>query len=169
MHTLVQSWCETRTPTLATPTVEDPGGVKADDTASVITRRKYFSDQTGIVKRVRESGLRRKWAKNLRETVLGGKHEKFAGKDKDVAKLEVVESDSVAKQYFLATDCSTGRDGRRALIDLVKGCVPAGFRVSHKEESYAALCYPARVDPRPALAKELCWRKRRRRGLHTYD
>ncbi|KAK3272676.1 hypothetical protein CYMTET_19041 [Cymbomonas tetramitiformis] len=129
---------------------------------------KYFSNQTDIVKRVRESGLHRKWANNLRETVLGGKYERFAGKDKDVAKLgklivllktefstagldfasfefdnpaleviplvnelvydtfsEAVESDSVAEQYFLATDCSTDRDGRRALIDLVKAGVRA--------------------------------------------
>ncbi|KAK3262023.1 hypothetical protein CYMTET_29099, partial [Cymbomonas tetramitiformis] len=135
-------------------------------------------------------------AENLRETVLGGKHEKFAGKNKDVAKLskfivllktefstagldlasfgfddptreiiplvneraydtfsEVVEIDSLAEQYFLATDCSTDRDGRRALIDLVTGCVPAGLRVSHQEE-YSALRYPARVDSRPVLAKE---------------
>ncbi|KAK3275000.1 hypothetical protein CYMTET_16851 [Cymbomonas tetramitiformis] len=146
------------TPTLATPEVEDPGAAKADDTAN---------------------------------------HEKFAGKDKDVAKLgkhivilktefstagldlassefdnpaleviplvvnelvydtfsEVMVIDSVAEQYFLATDCSTDRDGRRALIDSVKGCVPAGLRVSH-QEAYAAFRYPARVDPRPVLAKE---------------
>ncbi|KAK3270698.1 hypothetical protein CYMTET_20919 [Cymbomonas tetramitiformis] len=77
------------TPTLATPEVEEPGAAKAADTANVIiiARRRYLSDQTDIVKRVRESGLHRKGAKNLRETVLGGKHEKFAGKDKDVAKL----------------------------------------------------------------------------------
>ncbi|KAK3262506.1 hypothetical protein CYMTET_28644 [Cymbomonas tetramitiformis] len=73
------------THTLITPEAEDPGAAKADDTANVIARRKTFSDQTDIVKRVRESGLHRKWAKNLRETVLGGKHERFAGKDKDVA------------------------------------------------------------------------------------
>ncbi|KAK3250677.1 hypothetical protein CYMTET_39952 [Cymbomonas tetramitiformis] len=184
------------TPTLTTPEVEDPGAATADDTANLIARRKYFSDQTDVAKRVRESGLHRKWAKNRRETFLGGKHERFAGKDKDVAKLgklivllktvfstagldlasfefddptleviplvnelvydtfsEVVESDSVAEQYFLATDCSTDRDGRRALIDLMKGCVPAGLRVSHQEE-YAGLRNPARVDPRPVLAKE---------------
>ncbi|KAK3265541.1 hypothetical protein CYMTET_25785 [Cymbomonas tetramitiformis] len=63
------------TPTLATPEVENPGAAKADDTANVIAWRKCVSDQTDIVKRVRESGLYRKWAKNLRETVLGGKHE----------------------------------------------------------------------------------------------
>ncbi|KAK3286971.1 hypothetical protein CYMTET_5500 [Cymbomonas tetramitiformis] len=167
--------CEHAHVALATPEVEDPGAAKADDTANVIARRKYFSDQTDIVKPVRESGLHRKWTKNLRETVLGGKHEKFAGKDKDVAKLgklivilntefwtagldlasfefdnpaleviplvnelvydtfsEVVESDSVAEQYFLATDCSrTDRDGRRALIDLVKGVKMLAQLVRH--------------------------------------
>ncbi|KAK3270120.1 hypothetical protein CYMTET_21460 [Cymbomonas tetramitiformis] len=149
-----------------------------------------------LVKKVRAAGQQRKWAKNLRETVLGGKRVKFSGKSKDgdtLGKLimllktefstvgldlalfyfddpnkeviplvhelvydvfsEVVEVDSAADRFFLATDCSTDRDGRRGLIDLVKGCVPSGVRISHQEE-HSAFRYPAREDPRPVLAKE---------------
>ncbi|KAK3270510.1 hypothetical protein CYMTET_21094 [Cymbomonas tetramitiformis] len=67
---------------------------------------------------------------------------------------ELIEPDSTVAQYFLATDSSTDRDGCRALLDLIKGCVPTCVRQSHQEE-HAALRYPARVDPRPILAKEV--------------
>ncbi|KAK3249986.1 hypothetical protein CYMTET_40613 [Cymbomonas tetramitiformis] len=98
----------------------------------------------------------------LRESDIGAGihlsevHEKFTGKDKAVAKLGKLivllktefstagldlasfEFDNPALEviplYFLATDRSTDRDGRRALIDLVKGCVPAGLRVSHPDD-----------------------------------
>ncbi|KAK3239538.1 hypothetical protein CYMTET_50542 [Cymbomonas tetramitiformis] len=48
---------------------------------------------------------------------------------------------------------SADRDGRRALIDIIKGSVPAALRESHQQER-AALRYPAGVDPQPILARE---------------
>ncbi|KAK3236485.1 hypothetical protein CYMTET_53372 [Cymbomonas tetramitiformis] len=52
-----------------------------------------------------------------------------------------------------STDSSADRDGRRALIDIIKGSVPAALRESHQQE-HAALRYPAGVDPQPILARE---------------
>ncbi|KAK3249105.1 hypothetical protein CYMTET_41455 [Cymbomonas tetramitiformis] len=66
---------------------------------------------------------------------------------------ELIESGSHAEMFFESTDSSTERDGRRALLDLIKGCVPPGVRQSHQEE-HAALRYPAREDPLPLLATE---------------
>ncbi|KAK3270018.1 hypothetical protein CYMTET_21563 [Cymbomonas tetramitiformis] len=45
------------------------------------------------------------------------------------------------------------RDGRRAVVDLAKGCVEVGVRESRQDE-HSALRYPAGVDPRPILARE---------------
>ncbi|KAK3249851.1 hypothetical protein CYMTET_40743 [Cymbomonas tetramitiformis] len=59
---------------------------------------------------------------------------------------ELIESGSQAEMFFESTDSSTERDGRCALLDLIKGCVPPGVRQSHQEE-HAALRYPAKVDP----------------------
>ncbi|KAK3279061.1 hypothetical protein CYMTET_13035 [Cymbomonas tetramitiformis] len=72
-------------PTLTTPEVDDPGETKAEDSAAVVARRACFTAQSTLVRKVRESGT--KWAKTLRETVLGGKHVRFSGKNKDLAKL----------------------------------------------------------------------------------
>ncbi|KAK3250962.1 hypothetical protein CYMTET_39685 [Cymbomonas tetramitiformis] len=55
---------------------------------------------------------------------------------------ELIESGSQAEMFFESTDSSMERDGRRALLDLIKGCVPPGVRQSHLEE-HAAL----RLDP----------------------
>ncbi|KAK3247214.1 hypothetical protein CYMTET_43272 [Cymbomonas tetramitiformis] len=65
----------------------------------------------------------------------------------------IVEPDTVAYGYLLGTDSVTDRDGRRALVDLIKGCVPPAVRQKHQSE-HSALLYPARVDPRPILAME---------------
>ncbi|KAK3239661.1 hypothetical protein CYMTET_50431 [Cymbomonas tetramitiformis] len=60
-------------PMLATLEVEDPGATKAEDTAEVVARRKYFSEQFDLVKKVRAARQQRKWAKSLRETSwIGG-------------------------------------------------------------------------------------------------
>ncbi|KAK3252876.1 hypothetical protein CYMTET_37837 [Cymbomonas tetramitiformis] len=56
----------------------------------------------------------------------------------------IVEPGSVAYGYLLGTDSATDRDGRRALIDLIKGCVPPAVRQKHQAE-HSALRYPARV------------------------
>ncbi|KAK3244109.1 hypothetical protein CYMTET_46268 [Cymbomonas tetramitiformis] len=42
--------------------------------------------------------------------------------------FEVIQRDSAADIYFVATDSASARDGRRALLDLVKGCIPLGVR-----------------------------------------
>ncbi|KAK3241413.1 hypothetical protein CYMTET_48819 [Cymbomonas tetramitiformis] len=65
----------------------------------------------------------------------------------------VVKSDSAAEHFLLGTDSVSDRDGRRALLDLIKGCVPPGVRQTLQEE-HSQLRYPARVDPRPLLARE---------------
>ncbi|KAK3273132.1 hypothetical protein CYMTET_18612 [Cymbomonas tetramitiformis] len=65
----------------------------------------------------------------------------------------IVKSDSADEHFLLGTDSLSDRDGRRALLDLIKGCVPPGVRQTLQEE-HSQLRYPARVDPRPLLAKE---------------
>ncbi|KAK3242871.1 hypothetical protein CYMTET_47447 [Cymbomonas tetramitiformis] len=60
----------------------------------------------------------------------------------------VVEKHSNAYVWLTGTDSSTDRDGRRALVDVIKGCVPVALRESQQEE-HAALRYPANVDPQP--------------------
>ncbi|KAK3239763.1 hypothetical protein CYMTET_50332 [Cymbomonas tetramitiformis] len=65
----------------------------------------------------------------------------------------IVKTDSVAEHFLLGTDSVSDRDGRRALLDLIKGRVPLGVRQTLQEE-HSQLRYPARVDPRPILAKE---------------
>ncbi|KAK3250448.1 hypothetical protein CYMTET_40178 [Cymbomonas tetramitiformis] len=65
----------------------------------------------------------------------------------------VIEKHSNAFVWLTGTDSSTDRDGRRALVDIIKGCVPVALRESQQEE-HAALRYPANVDPQPILAKE---------------
>ncbi|KAK3242209.1 hypothetical protein CYMTET_48080 [Cymbomonas tetramitiformis] len=65
----------------------------------------------------------------------------------------VMERNSVADTWLRGTDSSADRDGRRALIDIIKGSVPAALRESHQQE-HAALRYPAGVDPQPVLARE---------------
>ncbi|KAK3233885.1 hypothetical protein CYMTET_55860 [Cymbomonas tetramitiformis] len=78
--------------------------------------------------------------------------EKVNGLLYDVLAL-VVERNSVADTWLRGTDSSADRDGRRALIDIIKGSVPAALRESHHQE-HAALRYPAGVDPQPVLARE---------------
>ncbi|KAK3251219.1 hypothetical protein CYMTET_39435 [Cymbomonas tetramitiformis] len=65
----------------------------------------------------------------------------------------VVEKHSSAYVWLTGTDASSDRDGRRALVDIIKGCVPVALRESQQEE-HAALRYPANVDPQPILARE---------------
>ncbi|KAK3272850.1 hypothetical protein CYMTET_18882 [Cymbomonas tetramitiformis] len=65
----------------------------------------------------------------------------------------VVERNSVVDTWLRGTDSSADRDGRRALVDIIKGSVPAALRESHQQE-HAALRYPAGVDPQPILARE---------------
>ncbi|KAK3233424.1 hypothetical protein CYMTET_56285 [Cymbomonas tetramitiformis] len=65
----------------------------------------------------------------------------------------VKTTDSAAGHFLLGTDSVSDRDGRRALLDLIKGCVPPGVRQTLQEE-HSQLRYPARVDPRPLLAKK---------------
>ncbi|KAK3241105.1 hypothetical protein CYMTET_49101, partial [Cymbomonas tetramitiformis] len=49
--------------------------------------------------------------------------------------FEVIEPGSGAGVYFVSTDFASERDGRRALLDLVKGCIPLGVRTSHQARS----------------------------------
>ncbi|KAK3240926.1 hypothetical protein CYMTET_49270 [Cymbomonas tetramitiformis] len=66
----------------------------------------------------------------------------------------IVKTDSAAEHFLhLGTDSVSDWDGRRALLDLIKGCVPPGVRQTLQEE-HSQLRYPARIDPRPLLARE---------------
>ncbi|KAK3250659.1 hypothetical protein CYMTET_39978 [Cymbomonas tetramitiformis] len=70
----------------------------------------------------------------------------------DVLQL-VIEKHSNAHVWLTGTDASVDRDGRRALVDIIKRCVPVALRESFQQE-HAALNYPANVDPQPILARE---------------
>ncbi|KAK3247486.1 hypothetical protein CYMTET_43017 [Cymbomonas tetramitiformis] len=65
----------------------------------------------------------------------------------------IVAEGSAAEMFLEGAGDSSERDGRRALIDLAKGCIPVGFMTSHMEE-YMAIRYEAKVDPRKALTLE---------------
>ncbi|KAK3262745.1 hypothetical protein CYMTET_28416 [Cymbomonas tetramitiformis] len=69
----------------------------------------------------------------------------------DVVSL-VVEPSSLAS-LVLGGQCAEDRDGRRALVELIRFCVrqAQGQRCL---EHYIALRYPAEVDPRPLLEEE---------------
>ncbi|KAK3248065.1 hypothetical protein CYMTET_42454 [Cymbomonas tetramitiformis] len=122
---------------LATPEVEDPGEIKANDAAAT-----EFSTLGLDLTSFDFNDLTKEVIPLVNKLV----YDTFS---------ELMEADSDAERHFLATDCSTNRGGRRALIDLVKGCILAAVRVLH-QEGYLALRYPARVDPRHILAKEHC-------------
>ncbi|KAK3245606.1 hypothetical protein CYMTET_44830 [Cymbomonas tetramitiformis] len=65
----------------------------------------------------------------------------------------IIEKHSNARVWLTGTDASADRDGRRALVDIVKRSVPVALRESFQQE-HAALSYPANVDPQPILARE---------------
>ncbi|KAK3251013.1 hypothetical protein CYMTET_39643 [Cymbomonas tetramitiformis] len=65
----------------------------------------------------------------------------------------IIEKHSNAHAWLTGTDASADRDGRRALVDIVKRSVPVALRESFQQE-HAALSYPANVDPQPILARE---------------
>ena len=69
----------------------------------------------------------------------------------DVVSL-VVEPASLAS-LVLVGECAEDRDGRRALVELIRFCVRQA-RGQRCYEHYAALRYPAEVDPRPLLEEE---------------
>ncbi|KAK3232935.1 hypothetical protein CYMTET_56739 [Cymbomonas tetramitiformis] len=70
----------------------------------------------------------------------------------------VVKNDSAAEHFLLSTDSVSDRDGRRALLDLIKGCVPPGvcqtLQEEHSQLRYLAQAavmvrYPMPNDLRP--------------------
>ncbi|KAK3266715.1 hypothetical protein CYMTET_24682, partial [Cymbomonas tetramitiformis] len=65
----------------------------------------------------------------------------------------IIEKHRNAHVWLTGTDASADRDGRRALVDIVKRSVPVALRESFQQE-HAALSYPANVDPQPILARE---------------
>ncbi|KAK3283438.1 hypothetical protein CYMTET_8859 [Cymbomonas tetramitiformis] len=65
----------------------------------------------------------------------------------------VVAEGSAAEMFLEGAGDASERDGRRALIDLAKGCIHVGLMTSHMEE-YMAIRYEAKVDPRKALTLE---------------
>ncbi|KAK3281473.1 hypothetical protein CYMTET_10740 [Cymbomonas tetramitiformis] len=69
----------------------------------------------------------------------------------DVVSL-VVEPGSLAS-LVLGGQCAEDRDGRRALVELIRFCVRQA-RAQRCYEHYVALRYPAETDPRPLLEEE---------------
>ncbi|KAK3240895.1 hypothetical protein CYMTET_49299 [Cymbomonas tetramitiformis] len=65
----------------------------------------------------------------------------------------IIEKHSNAHVWLTGTDASADRDGRRALVDIVKRSAPVALRESFQQE-HAALSYPANLDPQPILARE---------------
>ncbi|KAK3281371.1 hypothetical protein CYMTET_10839 [Cymbomonas tetramitiformis] len=65
----------------------------------------------------------------------------------------VVAEGSAVEIFLEGAGDASERDGRRALIDLAKGCIPMGLMTSHVEE-YMAIRYEATVDHRKALTLE---------------
>ncbi|KAK3276196.1 hypothetical protein CYMTET_15713 [Cymbomonas tetramitiformis] len=65
----------------------------------------------------------------------------------------IIEKHSNAHVWLTGTDASADRDGRRALVDIVKRSVPVALRESFQQE-HAALSYPANVDAQPILDRE---------------
>ncbi|KAK3288933.1 hypothetical protein CYMTET_3600, partial [Cymbomonas tetramitiformis] len=65
----------------------------------------------------------------------------------------IVAEGSAAEMFLEGAGDASERDGRRALIDLAKGCISVGLMTSHMEE-YMAIRYEAKVDPRKALTLE---------------
>ncbi|KAK3258182.1 hypothetical protein CYMTET_32764 [Cymbomonas tetramitiformis] len=55
----------------------------------------------------------------------------------------MVKPDSVADGFLQGTDSVSDRDGRRALIDLIKGCVPPAVR-QKLQADHSPLRYPAK-------------------------
>ncbi|KAK3240354.1 hypothetical protein CYMTET_49803 [Cymbomonas tetramitiformis] len=134
-------------PTVRTPTVPTPAPTSNED-ADVATR-KYLQEQSKLVDDIYKARLHRQWAKGVREEAP---LPRVNGLLFDVLAL-VIEKHSNAYVWLTGTDASSDRDGRRALVDIIKGCVPVALRESHQEE-HAALRYPADTDPQPILARE---------------
>ncbi|KAK3275735.1 hypothetical protein CYMTET_16158 [Cymbomonas tetramitiformis] len=65
----------------------------------------------------------------------------------------IVADGSAAEMFLEGAGDASERDGRRALIDLAKGCIPVGLMTSHMEEYYT-IRYEAKVDPRKVLTLE---------------
>ncbi|KAK3241313.1 hypothetical protein CYMTET_48906 [Cymbomonas tetramitiformis] len=157
------------TPTARSPAVTNPDPTSNTD-ADVATR-KYLQEQSKLVDEVYKGRLHRTWAKGIREDILGDKKHYFSGTTdagllSDVALVVgkvnallydvlglIIEKHSNAHVWLTGTDASADRDGRRALVDIVKRSVPVALRESFQQE-HAALSYPANVDPQPILARE---------------
>ncbi|KAK3233979.1 hypothetical protein CYMTET_55758 [Cymbomonas tetramitiformis] len=82
----------------------------------------------------------------------GDTPEVVAARDSFVEQARLVK-ELFAGAYGYLRGTHGDRDGRRAIVDLAKGCVEVGVRESRQDE-HSALRYPAGVDPRPILAKE---------------
>ncbi|KAK3252653.1 hypothetical protein CYMTET_38062 [Cymbomonas tetramitiformis] len=74
-------------PTPATPAIAEPTVAKADDTTEILSSRRLFQEQRELVRQVRKDGEHRRWAKAVRETILGGKAVRFKADNKDDSKL----------------------------------------------------------------------------------
>ncbi|KAK3285556.1 hypothetical protein CYMTET_6851 [Cymbomonas tetramitiformis] len=140
------------TPTARSPVVTNPDPTSNTD-ADVATR-KYLQEQSKLVDELRtefgSAGL------DLVSFDLDDPQALVVSKVNallyDVLGL-IVEKHSNAHVWLTGTDASADRDGRRALVDIVKRSVPVALRESFQQE-HAALGYPANVDPQPILARE---------------
>ncbi|KAK3251967.1 hypothetical protein CYMTET_38721 [Cymbomonas tetramitiformis] len=139
------------TPTVATPPLQPPGPAAQGDTPEVVAARDAFTEQTRLVKELFASVTA-----GLALAVFGISDPNLAVHSKVNAFLfdvlgRVIASHSPAYGYLRGTHGD--RHGRRAVVDLAKGCVEVGVRESRQDE-HSTLRYPAGVDPRPILATE---------------
>ncbi|KAK3284430.1 hypothetical protein CYMTET_7931 [Cymbomonas tetramitiformis] len=141
-----------------------PPAAHANDPDGILRARQLFEENNAKVTAIYAKGRHRQWAKAVRELSLGGKDQYFeAAKDSEkLSKIVVVLKNEFSSAGLdlasfefddLAKEVTFRKDGRCALLDLIKGCVPPGVRQTLQEE-HSQLRYPARVDPRPLLARE---------------
>ncbi|KAK3281962.1 hypothetical protein CYMTET_10281 [Cymbomonas tetramitiformis] len=94
-------------PTCRTPPVPVPGAPTAEDDADTKADREKYETAKEIVSNI--------YAKAIRVNELV--HDTLT---------YIVEPDTVAYGYLMGTDSAADRDGRRALVDLIKGTQAVG-------------------------------------------
>ncbi|KAK3242749.1 hypothetical protein CYMTET_47567 [Cymbomonas tetramitiformis] len=153
-------------PTCRTPPVPAPAAPSTNDNAATVAARDKFEEEKDIVRGIYAKGRYRKWAKAIRQHTLG---DKFFGDSADVSGLAKVV---VALKADLVTagldtdifDLDNPNLGMQRFVNelivttrspTLSSPTPVPTAVQQKlQAEHSALTYPARVDPRPILAKE---------------
>ncbi|KAK3249272.1 hypothetical protein CYMTET_41292 [Cymbomonas tetramitiformis] len=143
---------------------------QANDSEGIKQARALFEGSNEKVAAIYAKGRHRQWAKTVRELALGGKELYFeaVGDSERLSKIVVVlkvnellydtiayvvKNDSAAEHFLLGTDSVSDRDGMRALLGLIKGCVPPGVRQTLQEEHSQLRYCTTRVEKIEAAIK----------------